>query len=47
MGQIHPYIHYLYSLILGRVAGGAGAYPSMHWARGRNTLRTGYQFRTG
>ncbi|KAJ8371252.1 hypothetical protein SKAU_G00112800 [Synaphobranchus kaupii] len=26
-----------------RVAGGAGAYPSMHWARGRNTPWTGFQ----
>uniref|UniRef100_A0A0E9VSE8 Uncharacterized protein n=1 Tax=Anguilla anguilla TaxID=7936 RepID=A0A0E9VSE8_ANGAN len=45
--SIHPSIHYLYPLILGRITGGAGAYPSMHWARGRNTPWTGRQSTTG
>uniref|UniRef100_A0A0E9X1J8 Uncharacterized protein n=1 Tax=Anguilla anguilla TaxID=7936 RepID=A0A0E9X1J8_ANGAN len=40
---IHPFIHYLYPPILGRVTGGAGAYPSVHWAKGRITPWTGCQ----
>jgi len=32
---IHPSIHFLYPLIQLSGRGGAGAYPSRHWARGR------------
>lgn len=33
---VHPSIHHLDLLILGRGAGGAGAYPSVRWVRGSN-----------
>uniref|UniRef100_A0A0E9XV32 Uncharacterized protein n=1 Tax=Anguilla anguilla TaxID=7936 RepID=A0A0E9XV32_ANGAN len=38
---IHPSIHYITLVRIG--AAGAGAYPSMHWARGWNTPRKGRQ----
>uniref|UniRef100_A0A0E9PTE2 Uncharacterized protein n=1 Tax=Anguilla anguilla TaxID=7936 RepID=A0A0E9PTE2_ANGAN len=38
----HPAIHPLSILLfLVRVTGSAGAYPSVHWTRGRNTPWTG------